>query len=477
MEPVVDANVEILVVDDDKATCEFIGLILENEGYKVTLAFNGHQALSLLQKTYYHIVISDIQLGEPDGIALLSSVKVLEKERGRPSAVIFITGFGSVDTAVRAIQEGAFDYLSKPIDLSEIEVELKSLVGRAIKNLERAQSVSAKEVSLLSNPQMSMIGKSPQIVKIYRTIAKAAMSRSNVLVVGESGTGKELVARAIHDNSDRAQKPFVAVNCCALTESLLESELFGHVKGSFTGAIGNKRGLFEEANEGTIFLDEIGDISHAIQVKLLRVLQEGEIKPVGATENRRVDVRVVAATHRDLDTFVRDGKFREDLYYRLKVILIETPPLRQRTDDLKELVQHFLARASKRTGKYISAVSEEAMELVSLYPWPGNIRELENAVERAVAMTNTNVLFPEDFPPEIANYGMDDSQPQTTVKVPESSTMPSVPQSLEAMERDHILRTLEETKFNKSKAATILGIDRVTLYRKASRYGIPMRAK
>jgi two-component system, NtrC family, response regulator AtoC len=462
--------VDILVVDDERPTCEFLAQVLSAEGHQVTSAYSGEEAIRLLKKNYYPVVVSDLQLGDPDGLTLLTQTNL----QSRASAMIFITGYGSIDTAVRAIHEGAFDYLSKPLNLADIEVQLKGLVQRAIQHLASITHPKKAAAPQFLNPSFTMIGTSPQIVQVYRTIAKAAISRSNVLVLGESGTGKELVARAIHDNSPRSAKPFVTVNCCALTESLLESELFGHVKGSFTGAIANKRGLFEEANEGTIFLDEIGDISPALQVKLLRVIQEGEVRPVGASETRNVDVRVIAATHRDLDAYVKEGKFREDLYYRLKIILIELPPLRQRNEDLPDLVKFFVSRSLKQTGKPISSVSEEAMTLLMNYPWPGNIRELENALERAIAMTNTTVLFPEDFPSEIIQY----QEPRVEESPREAAAVSSGgPQSLEQLEREHIIKTLEEVKFNKSKAAHILGIDRVTLYRKASRYGIPMRSR
>jgi len=465
--------VKILVVDDEKPTAEFIGSVLSSQNYQVTIATSADQAMSMIREAYFPIIVSDIQLGEPDGMALLSFVK---KQPGDPSVLIFITGHGSVDTAVKAMQEGAFDYISKPINLLEIEDELISLVHRALKHLEYSKETAATPIPKLQSSSASMIGKSPQIVKVYRTIAKVAMSRSNVLITGESGTGKELVARAIHDNSQRASKPFVTVNCCALNENLLESELFGHVKGSFTGATGNKVGLFEEANHGTLFLDEIGDISPALQVKLLRVLQEGEIKPVGAMENRKVDVRVIAATHRNLETLVAEGKFRDDLYYRLKVILIEMPPLRERVEDLPELVKYFLARSSQKTGKAVSSVSEDLMKLILNYPWPGNIRELENSIERATAMSSSPILFPEDFQPELLKNREETTAPATEDSPVElAPTSSPAPRSLEELEKEHIIRTLHEVKFNKSKAASILGIDRVTLYRKASRYGIQMR--
>ena len=296
------------------------------------------------------------------------------------------------------------------------------------------------------------------------------MAASNILITGESGTGKELIAKAIHDNSPRRTKPFITVNCGALTETLLESELFGHIKGSFTGAICNKRGLFDEADGGTIFLDEIGDITPALQVKLLRVIQEGEFKPVGSTEVRKVDCRVIAATHCNLDAFVREGKFREDLYYRLKVILIELPPLRERIDDLPDLAAHFLSHYSKRTGKVVTHISKEAMSLLFAYPWPGNIRELEHAIERALAMTNTSILYPEDFPPEIVNYKRSECRQTEGMEVAPGERA----NSLEQMERAHIIRVLQQASFNKSKAAEILGIDRATLYRKAQRYNISL---
>ena len=308
-------------------------------------------------------------------------------------------------------------------------------------------------------------------------LARAAMSSSTVLVIGESGTGKELVARAIHDNSQRRSRRFVAVNCGALAENLLECELFGHVKGSFTGAVSDKRGLFEEANGGTLFLDEIGDITPALQIKLLRVLQENEFKAVGSNETRKVDVRVIAATHRDLEALVRTGKFRDDLYYRLKVIQIDLPALRERMEDLPDLVGHFLARYAEKNKKGVSHVSDEAMELLKAYSWPGNIRELEHAIERAVAMTNTAVLFPEDFPPEISKQESAATNAAGVAVASVSVEAGGASPSLEDMEKAHIMKVLQEVNFNKSKASEVLGIDRATLYRKAQRYGIDLRGK
>lgn len=452
---------KILLVDDDEVMRKLLKEVLAKEGYEVTLAESGEAAVRRIRSEVFPVIISDIRMMELDGMAVLREVKKAEKR----SAVILMTGFGSMEGAIEAIQEGAFDYISKPFQMDE----LKSVVARAAKHWE---SLAAKPAGAslgagrLEVVEKGLIGKSPKIVEVYKILARAAMSSSNVLISGESGTGKELVARAIHDNSARKQRRFVAVNCGALAENLLESELFGHVKGAFTGAIQDKRGLFDEAHGGTLFLDEIGDISPALQIKLLRVIQESEFKPVGSNETRRVDVRLIAATHRDLDALVKSGKFREDLFYRLKVISIDLPPLRERMEDLPGLVEHFLARFSAKSRKSVSHVSDEAIQLLKSYSWPGNIRELEHAIERAVAMTNTAVLFPEDFPLEI-------SRPSEKGEKPRAPEGPY--SSLEEMERAHIIKVLQEVSYNKSKASEVLGIDRATLYRKAQRYGIDLR--
>ncbi len=455
---------KILVVDDDEVTRKLLREVLVKEGYEVALSPSGEEAIREIRREPFSLIVSDIRMVELGGMAVLREAKKLR----RPPVVILMTGFGSMEGAIEAIKEGAFDYVSKPFKISD----LKAVVSRAAKHWE-SLSVQPKSgaVGVVAPPRpRAVIGKSARIVEIYKTLARAALSDATVLVLGESGTGKELVARAIHEHGPREQKPFVAVNCGALSEGLLESELFGHVKGSFTGAVSDKRGLFEEAHGGTLFLDEIGDITPALQIKLLRVLQEGELKPVGSNETRKVNVRVIAATHRDLDSLVREGRFREDLYYRLKVILIELPSLRERIEDLPELVEYFLARYSERSKKAVSHVSDEAMALLKGYSWPGNIRELEHAIERAVAMTGTNVLFPEDFPPEIAREALGAGL------VPEAAA-PGAANSLEDMEKAHILRVLQEVNYNKSRASEVLGIDRATLYRKASRYGIDLRGK
>jgi two-component system, NtrC family, response regulator AtoC len=453
-------RMKILVVDDDKVTRDLLKEFFERGDYHVTLVASGEEALTSVRKETFPLILSDIRMLELNGLELLAHLKRM----GVRSVVILMTGFGNMEGAIEAIQQGAFDYISKPFRLNE----LKAVVDRAAKHWQSLGS-PAEAIPVMPLAPKALIGKSPQIVEVYKTLARATMATSNVLIVGESGTGKELVARGIHDNSSRRMKAFIAVNCGALAENLLESELFGHVKGSFTGAIANKAGLFEEASGGTIFLDEIGDITPALQVKLLRVIQEGEYKPVGTNEVRKTDVRIIAATHKNLETSVREGKFREDLYYRLKVISIELPPLRDRLGDLPELIGAFIHRFSEKTQKRISHISDEAMELLMKYAWPGNVRELEHAIERAVAMTRTTILYPEDFPPEIAVLGGKLLATATTGDIP--------PDSLEEVERLHILKVLQEAHYNKSKAAAILGIDRKTLHRKAQRYKIDLSGK
>lgn len=454
----------VLVIDDDEVMRKLVREVLVKEGHQVEIAASGESAIPLLKKEAFPIVVTDVRMLDMGGMDVLREVKKQSSE----SVVILMTGFGSMDGAIEAIREGAFDYISKPFKMDD----LKALVKRGADHWESLRSRPKSAVPQSSSPAMDvsqkgLIGKSAKIVEIYKTLARAALSQSNVLVTGESGTGKELVARAIHENSQRRAKRFVAVNCGALAESLLESELFGHLKGAFTGATHDKKGLFEEADGGTLFLDEIGDVSAALQIKLLRVLQEGEMKPVGSNETRRVDVRLIAATHRDLSSLVDQEKFREDLYYRLKVIEISIPPLRERREDIPQLVEVFLVRYAEKNRKQISHVSDEAMKSLMEYSWPGNVRELEHSIERAVALTKTSVLYPEDLPREI----------RQVAAAPSGTTAGAAANSLEDIEKLHILKVLQENGYNKSKAADALGIDRATLYRKASRYGIDLRGK
>jgi two-component system, NtrC family, response regulator AtoC len=449
---------------------ELMRRILDSEGYDVTLACNLEKAKTILREAPFPVIVSDIGLGASNGLSLIPFVQELHPN----TLMLFITGQACVDSAVTAIRDGAFEYLPKPLDLEELETSLKGAVDRAVRQLKlRTEPESVHHIR--SVPSTSeFIGKSPGMAAVYRSIAKAALFRGNVLIQGESGTGKELVAQAIHRYSVWSSRPFVTVNCAALTDTLLESELFGHIKGAFTGAIQNKRGLFEEADGGTLFLDEIGDISLNVQVKMLRAIQEGEIKPVGSTESRKVDVRVVAATHRDLEAYIREGKFREDLYFRLKVMMIPIPPLRERLEDLPDLVDQFVTISSRTSGKQITGIAQSALDALRTYSWPGNVRELEHAVQRAVAVSNSSILFPDDFPEEVMHTREVAPPPVGVPLAEEPEAQESNATTLKEMERRHITRTLREVGFNKSRAAQLLGIDRVTLYRKAAQYGIPL---
>ncbi len=449
----------ILVVDDHEVTRQLLKEVLEKNGYSIWLAASGEEAVKLYRQQKFPIVISDIRMLEMDGMAVLREVK----KANLGSVVILMTGFGSMEGAIKAIQEGAFDYVSKPFKMDE----LKAIVARAVKHWESIHEASGEKAGAASDMKLDpstrgLIGKSPQIVEVYKTLARAAMSSSNVLVIGESGTGKQMVARAIHENSPRRSKYFVPVSCNTISEAQFESE------------------AFEDANKGTLFLDEVADLPMAHQTKLLRVLQDGEFKPTGASEVRRVDLRVIAATQRDLDACVKAGKFREDLYYRLKVISIELPALRERLEDIPDLIDYFLAFYAAKNKKAVSHVSEEAMAILKSYSWPGNVSELEHAIERAVALTNSTILFPEDFPPELTRSEPLRKEEAATATTSAASIGPSATEtmsSLEEMEKAHILKVLQDVHFNKSKASEILGIDRATLYRKAQRYGIDLRGK
>jgi DNA-binding NtrC family response regulator len=450
--------VNILVVDDDKVTVDLLKEVLEQNKLEVTTASSAEAALKHLKGNTVPIILSDIKMVKMDGLGLLKEIKSTYPN----SVVVLMTAFGSVDTAVDAVKGGAFDYISKPFQIAPLMDVIKKAEAHA-KYLSSSKNVTKKHSNEFIHVEKTLVGRSQAIVDVFKSIGKAAVTDSTVLIVGESGTGKELVAREIHERSSRKGKPFVAVNCGALTETLLESELFGHLRGAFTGAVTDKKGLFEEAHAGTIFLDEIGEVQKPLQVKLLRVLQESEVKPVGSSTVRRIDVRVIAATNQILDNLVANGSFRKDLFFRLKVLTIGLPPLTERMEDLSELVSYFIERCSLKQKKEVSHVSDEAMRLLSLYEWPGNIRELEHAVEHAVVMTKTSVLFPDDFPKEIQNSN---NLPSKKFDITNSA------RTLEGLEKEHILGTLEKAKFNKTKAAQMLGIDRATLYRKLQRFGL-----
>ena len=454
-------NKKVLLVEDDELTRILVQKMLEGLGYEVVPVSSVPEALHAYHQSPVRVIVSDIEMKPVGGYELL---KQFSSSKQSP-LIIFMTGKGSLSSACEAISSGAFDYLGKPVQ-TEL---LKSILDKAFSELGSGKlpPISAETGDL------GLVGRSTQMVEVYRNVARAAQCDSNVLICGESGTGKELIARAIHEHSSRNTNRFVTVNCGALTETLLESELFGHLKGSFTGAICNKKGLFEEANGGTLFLDEIGDISPGLQVKLLRVIQEGEFKPVGSVENRKTNVRIIAATHRNLPGMVQEEKFREDLFYRLKVLTLHLPPLRERVEDIIPLAHYFINKKSL-SGRTCN-LSQAAKDRLISYSWPGNIRELEHAIERAIAMTHGAVLYPEDFSlsdnlrPKVRMEELNmEVSASSGVLIPKEDPLIS----LEELEKKHIQKIIRLTHFNKTRAAQILGIDRATLYRKAERYQI-----
>lgn len=447
----VKTSADILIVDDDPITLDLLKEVLSKEGYQVHTASSGEEAIARGADDLFDIIITDVRMGEKDGMAVLRSFKNISPE----TPVIMITAFGSIDTAIEAIRKGAFDYISKPFKLEEMKLTLRRALEQ--KRLLRENRFYRQEL-LDRYPLKNVIGRTPQMFQVYKTIAKVADTKSMVLLYGERGTGKELVARSIHYNSARNDKPFVPVDCASLTETLIESELFGHVRGAFTGALSTKRGLFEEADGGTLFLDEVSNLSLSAQTKLLRFLQELEIKRVGGTENIKVDVRVVAATNQPLEPLVKEGKFREDLFDRLNVVSLTLPPLRERKEDIPLLAGHFLQKFSEENQKKISHISPEALEILTYYSWPGNVRELEHSIERAVIFSVHPILLPEDLPP-----GMSSKIKITEIELPGKLL------TLKEIEKRYVLKVLEETRGNKKKAAEILGIDRATLYRMLER--------
>ena len=436
----------LLVVDDDPITINLLREVLSKEGYEVTTALSGEEAIVQGTDHLFDMVITDVRMGDKDGVDVLRSFKKIAPE----TTVIMITAFGSIETAIEAIREGAFDYISKPFKLEEIKIT----VQRALEQRRLLQENKLYRQELLDKYQFeNFVGRTQQIFQVYKTIAKVANTKSTVLIYGESGTGKELVARSIHYNSQRNHRPFITVDCASLVETLLETELFGHVRGAFTGALFTKRGLFEEAGGGTLFLDEVSNLNLSMQTKLLRFLQEHEIKRVGGTESIKVDVRVIAATNQQLEPLVKKGKFREDLFYRLNVVSMTLPPLRERKEDIPLLANHFLHKLSKDYNKTISHISPEALEILTQYSWPGNVRELENTVERAVILSAHPIILPEDLPQKVLEAIRGGY-----------SLFPEKPLSLKEVGKGYVLKVLQETKGNKKKASEILGITRATLY-------------
>ena len=453
---------KILVVDDDRSICRLMGSILEMEAYPFRVAMSGDQARRAMEEEHFDILVSDIYLGDDSGLHLLERMKCVNAA----AEVVIMTAHGSMETAVHAVHNGAFDYISKPFVIDEVLRILHRIEEKF--QLSDARTVGPELAETL--PKTEIIGATPKMVEIYKKVAKTARIEAPVLVIGESGSGKELIARALHENSDRAQAPFMVINCGALPETLLESELYGHERGSFTGATASRKGLFESATGGTVFLDEISETSLSFQVKLLRVIQEHEIRRVGSNETIQVDVRLIAATNRDLREMVRAGQFREDLFHRLNVFTIALPPLRDRPEDIPLLASYFIKMFAEKNGKMVR-LGAEALGAMKQYPWPGNVRELKNMLERAMTFNDTGVIRLEEL-----EFG---ELPKAAVTVAAAASAAALPRpmlgaeaSLDRMEKDHIIKILKETGGNKKKAAEILGIERRTLYNKAKRLGI-----
>jgi len=436
----------MLVVDDELSMREFLKILLTSEGYTVSLASTGEEACTILDREIFDLVITDIRMGDIDGIGVLRKAKEVNSE----TPVIIISAFATAETAVEAMKDGAYDYIPKPFNT----VEFKKIVRDALQK--KTVSKDEEEDHLRKGHHFGcLIGESPQMKRIYDLIRRVATTKTNILVSGESGTGKELVAKAIHGQSQRKDKPFVVINCAGIPETLIESELFGYKRGAFTGASTDKAGLFEAGDRGTVFFDEIGELSPAIQVKLLRVIQEKSFTRVGETEERKVDVRFISATNKNLEGEVMDGGFREDLFFRLNVIEIPIPPLRERKGDLALLARHFLAKYSRELGKDIKKVSTYAMDILSQYLFPGNVRELENIIERSVALETSNIVLPQSL--ALSNL--------KTVRIGESRRYTDLgpdgiklDTAMAEVEREYILKAMEMAHGSKQRTAELLGV-------------------
>ncbi|MBN2282730.1 MAG: sigma-54-dependent Fis family transcriptional regulator [Deltaproteobacteria bacterium] len=453
--------VSILVVDDDQGMRDFLEIMLTREGYKVKTAPGGREALNICKKNKFDLVLTDLKMPKFSGIDLLRAVKEISPE----TMIVVITAFASGETALEAMKEGAYDYIEKDFDIEELKVIVKDALKkkgvregdvRFIKSVEDAVSFGG------------MIGASKGMIKVYQLIKKVADTTANVLILGESGTGKELVARAIHEYSPRRKNAFVVINCGGIPETLLESELFGYMKGSFSGAYADKAGLFENANGGTIFLDEIGELSPFLQVKLLRAVQEKTIRRIGGTDDFRVDVRIISATNQDLEERVEKGEFREDLFYRLNVIPVNVPPLRDRKDDIPLLVKHFIEKYSREMGKEVNRMSSYGLELLMEYPFPGNIRELENIIERSVALETTNIILPENL--VITQKGETNPAVYADSDIPDEGI--DLAEEVARFERTLIEKALKKAQGSKTRAAQYLNENFDSLRYKIKKLGI-----
>ncbi len=453
---------KILVADDEQSMREFLDIMLKKEGYKVSLASNGEEVAKLVENDLFDLVLLDIRMPKLDGISALKKIKANAPE----TIVIMITAYASADTAIKAMKEGAYDYITKPFKVEEIKLIIKNALEK--KNLQK-ENILLKQAVRDRFHFGNIIGQSPKMVALYDLLEKVSPTKTNILITGESGTGKELVAKAIHYNSPRKDKPFVTLNCGAIPESLIESELFGHMKGAFTDAIATKKGLFEVADEGTIFLDEISELPLLMQVKLLRVLQDKEFKRVGGTEDIRVDVRIIAATNKELEEAVKEKRFREDLFYRLNVIQIKLPPLRDRRDDIQTLANHFLKKYSQELSKNISKIAPEALQILMNYGYPGNVRELQNIIERAVALESSPDLTAHN----LSSYLNEQPFPKRgaiDLEIPSDGI--DLEKMVEDLERTLLLKALDRTKGIKKKAAELLHINFRSMRYRLEKYGL-----
>lgn len=454
---------KILVVDDEQSLRDVLSIMLKRAGYAVTSAMDGEEAIEFLNKEIFDLVITDLRMPKLDGMEVLKAVKSASPE----TVVLIITAFATADSAVEAMKQGAYDYLTKPFQVDEVQLIIRNALE---KRRLTTENILLKREMASQSSFAQLVGQSEAMQKVFDVVRKVADSKSNVLICGESGTGKELVARAIHYNSARSVLPFVAVNCSAVPETLLESELFGHMKGSFTGAISNKAGLFEIANGGTIFLDEIGDTTPTIQVKLLRVIQEREFRRVGGNQDVKVDVRVVAATNKDLEQAVAEGSFREDLYYRLDVIPIRLPPLRMRTSDIPLLVNHFLERFSKESGKAKPVISPEAMHILLGHEWRGNVRELENLIERVVAFSMEGSVTDIEVRGWLHRPTTQSQQSAMPLDLTDEGL--DLEGLINGIEKDLLLKALERSKWVKKKAARMLRLNTRSFRYRLEKYAI-----
>lgn len=460
------AGQRVLIVDDEEGMREMLQLLLSRHGYQVALAGNGQEALQHIHQGTVDLVLCDVRMPVMDGIELL---RQLRTERS-PVTVLMMSAFADLEASIEAMKLGALDYISKPFKSDEVLLKIRLAQERLRLEDERERLAAENarlrgEASAEAPPPGGMIGKSGKLQKIFTTLRKVADYKSTVLIIGESGTGKELLARGLHELSSRAKQPFVAINCGAIPETLLESELFGHVKGAFTDAGRDKKGLVEEANRGTLFLDEIGELPLSLQVKLLRFLQEEEIRPVGGTRGVKVDVRIVAATARDLGAMVKEGSFREDLYYRLNVVQLDVPPLRERREDIPVLVEHFIGRYGERLQRPHMTISKAALRVLMEHEWPGNIRELENTIERAMVLSDTDRIEPESLPSRISHGGSRDDLAWLGDEL-------SIKKATRRIERELIRRSLEKTGGNRTRAAELLEISHRALLYKIKDYGL-----